>query len=171
MATKKKHPTRSGSKPFWYNPVTGQQHQTKQSDKDEYFHSILEFKLYNQFLGVLSPYQIYRQQPILYKPATQEYGELHWTIDFVLKLATGKRLYVEAKGGWINHDPIALAEFRHKIQFLEYTNRAVWQNLYLIHDSKISIDKKITTHSPNEFLSHLRGEIVYAAQTICNERV
>lgn len=168
LPMQKRKPTKTGAKPFWYNPVTGQQSLTRQTQRDEYFHSVLEFKLYNQFLAILSPTQIFRQQKILYKPATQEYDELYWTVDFVLKLSGGRRLYVEAKGGWINADSSALSEFQHKLQFLEYVNSAVWRNLYLVSDTKLTIDKKLPMLTPAEFLSTLRSEIYNAAQSNLN---
>jgi hypothetical protein len=144
------------SKPFWYSYKTGQKYEQKVNSDCEYFHSALEFKLYNEFLKFIPRDKVLRQVPLLYKPQTGVYPALVWKVDFGIVLPDEETLYIEAKGGWILGDSSAKAEFQHKLQFLEFANHRAWENLFLVSDQEMKLDSFYKTLKPSELTAILK---------------
>jgi len=142
------------SKPFWYSFKTGQQYAKKATSDCEYFHSVLEFKLYLEFLKFIPRGRISRQVPLLYKPETSVYPALEWKVDFAIELE--ETLYIEAKGGWILANSAAIAEFQHKLQYLEFSNRQAWLNLFLVSEQDLKLDSFYKVLKPSELTAILK---------------
>lgn len=144
------------AKPFWYSYKTGQQYSKKATLDCEYFHSVLEFQLYTDFLRFIPKEQISRQVPLLYKPGTSIYPALAWKVDFAIRTPNEEVLFIEAKGAWILGNSVAIAEFQHKLQFLEFCNHQAWQNLFLVSPNEMKLDSFYKVLKPNELISILR---------------
>lgn len=158
-STRKKSPPRA--KPFWFDPATGQSHDSKVNERCVYFHSILEFKVYCDLKHVLgNDVLIIRQYPVLYKPATDRYSPLYWRVDFCLRRTpSSESLYVEVKGEWLLHDSGAYSEFKHKLQFLEYCNAPVYENLILVGEDSIKLDKYIQAVDADEAIQLIQEKL------------
>jgi len=144
------------AKPFWYSWKTGQQYQHKETIDCEYFHSILEFKLYNEFLKFVPREKIARQVPLLYKPQTSIYPPLTWKVDFAIELPDREIAYIEAKGGWILGNSSAISEFQHKLQYLEFSNHQAWLNLFLVSEQDLKLDSFYKVLKPSELTALLK---------------
>lgn len=144
------------SKPFWYSFKTGQKYNKKAVSDCEYFHSVLEFQLYNEFLRFIPKHRIKRQVPILYKPATTIYPDAFWKVDFAIEMPDQEVLFIEAKGAWILGNSAAIAEFQHKLQFMEFCNHQAWQNLFLVSPNQMKLDSFYKVLKPTELFSILR---------------
>lgn len=156
---RKKSPPRA--KPFWFDSVTGQSHDSKVNERCQYFHSILEFKFYRDLKHVFgNRIQVIRQYPVLYKPATDRYSSLYWRVDFCLRInPTSESIFVEVKGEWLLHDSGAYSEFKHKLQYLEYCNAPVYENLILVGEKTIRLDKYIQAIDAEQAIKRIQEKL------------
>jgi hypothetical protein len=141
--------------PFWYDPLTGIQYEKKENDRCEYWASHSEYSFYFLAKAKIRDSRIYKQYPVIFKPATDAYDALLWKVDFSIFFPNGESRLIEVKGDWILHDRYALQEFQHKLQFLELYNRKAWESLIIVGSDSLKIDKKVPTMSAEECVANL----------------
>lgn len=144
-------------KPLYYDSLTGGVSSKKQSERDIYFASGLEFEVWRSLVREFGRERVTSQVPLLVKPATDTYPDLFWRCDFrVYGLpGTGHNNYanVEAKG-------FKTEEFRIKLQLLELTSPGEFKRLIIIGGEKeLKIDRVFSTVTIQAGIKHIRALI------------
>ena len=138
----------SRNNPVWVCPETLKTSSTKVPGWI-YFPSQYEKRVYCQLLSLPSWISVELRPEIIFKPQTSNYPALTWICDFRItsEYRPYRSLTIEAKGDWIFQDSKYLAEFRHKIQFLEYFHKSEWRDLLIVCESGEKLDPIV--HSTN----------------------
>lgn len=144
-----------GNKPFWVHKATGKRidaNDEKFLDPDDwgYWHSELEFKVYQQIRRILPAHCVTRQAKVIVLPASKDFPAITWTCDFRLdyKCAGGidTAQFVEAKGRWILTDSEARTSFYRLMACFAYYKPVMFSNLLLVSDSQFNIRANLSVH-------------------------
>lgn len=136
-----------GNKPVWFDLKTWKKYESKVNGDCIYFDSTSEFELWLHLHRLYPLATIERQYPLIIKPATSNYPESFWKVDFALTFESGEKIFIEYKGDWIKQDSVYLCEFRKTIEMLELCNTAAWERLVIIGDKTWCLDHCINVYS------------------------
>ena len=144
-----------GNKPFWVNKLNGKRIDATDErflnpDDWGYWHSELEFKVYQQLRGQLPAHCITRQAKVIVLPASSHFPAITWTCDFRLeyKSTMGCEViqFVEAKGRWILNDSEARTSFYRLMACFAHYNPVMFNELKLVSDSAFGIRGNLMVH-------------------------
>jgi hypothetical protein len=135
-----KEPNKYGAEAFYYDPIKQVITAERVNERDIFFASKLEFRVWMKLCSLLDLRQISRQSPLRIKHQTGIYPAMFWRCDFrVWELHNPANfLNIEAKG-------LALPEFKNTLQHLECVSPSDWRNLVVVSDRETKIDSCVTT--------------------------
>lgn len=135
-----KKPNKYGAEAVFYDPVNQTISAHRINERDIFFASRLELRVWLKLRSLLDLRQIAHQSPLRIKNDTANYPAMYWRCDFrVWKLHEPHIfLNIEAKG-------IVLPEFRAMLPHLEYHSPGNWAKLVVVSDREKRIDCQITT--------------------------
>ena len=126
------------------------------------FDSKYESAVYQQLLRIKArapiDIEVELQSPVLIKPASDFYPKRHWKIDFLIKYADGKQIYLEAKG-----HPKSHREMIDSIKHLDLHSPEVHKQLVVVVPNNYSRKKKGTkgTTIRNSLASSICVPVIY----------
>ena len=125
------------AKPIYCNLTTLETSRDKGINFDAYFASQLEFETYRVLRQFFPQGNIKRQYKVLIKPATKNFSEILWRIDFaVVDNLHNLRLLIESKG-------FLTDDFKLKLAWLEYRNPGFYHKLILVSSQETDFNKEI----------------------------
>jgi hypothetical protein len=148
-----------GNKPFWIDFHTGINYSAKHNERCEYFHSILEFDVYQHIIAVVDAKNVSRQHSIRIKPKTAVYPVIDWKTDFRVSFSQTEFLNIEVKGQWIRHSHADFQDFKRLLKFLEFMQPTEYHRLVIVSDVIFKIDENIMTITRSNLDSLLRSKL------------
>ncbi|MBF2016292.1 MAG: hypothetical protein IGS23_14025 [Rivularia sp. T60_A2020_040] len=123
--------------PIWYDRECAISYTEKKevpknlinTDRIEYWDSLLEFKTYNALLSIFDKSEILRQQNLILFPACDYFKAWTWNIDFIINKQNP--IYIEVKGKWIIDSP-KLNSFWHTLKVCQTQKPDIFDRLLLI---------------------------------------
>lgn len=162
--------TKYGNKPFWLNNLTFQRVEKLPKDSDpnkwSYWHSELEWKVYQELLKKHPSSFISRQVSTILLDSSVHFPFLTWKVDFKVSLPwlNGQTwdVFIEAKGKWLLANDNDRQAFTRTVQMFAYTNPSAYHRLLIVDDSPWRIAENIEViglKSLNSRIIHLFGSV------------